>query len=260
MTLTRRSPALEAYESLAPHYDLLTAGYEHRRWIAALHELVIRHGLPGRRVLDLACGTGRAVQPLVALGYTVTGCDLSPAMLEVARRAAPAAELFSADMRELPDVGRFDLVLCLDDTVNYLLSEDDLGAAMRSVARVLETGGLLVFDVNTRVAYEGPFARDRVVSDPQRLVAWRGHGLQRHEPQTARATVEIFARLEGSELWQHAVSEHIQRHWRHDELTRALQAAGMALVRTVGQRTGAVLEPDPDAGRHVKVVYVARRV
>jgi SAM-dependent methyltransferase len=258
MSLTDTPDARRAYDTLAPHYDLLTAGYNYDRWIAALHALAVEHGVPGKRVLDLGCGTGHAIPFLVEHGYDVSACDLSPAMVEVARRKAPIAELFVADMRALPDVAPFDLVLCLDDAVNYLLSEQDLHAAMSSVHRVLAPDGLLIFDVNTHLTYEGAFARDRVCSDPNRVVIWRGHGLQSGEPETALATVEIFAVVDQSHLWQHAVSEHVQRHWRHDELVAAARAAGLGVVTAVGQRAGAVLDATPDPGRHTKVVYVAR--
>jgi SAM-dependent methyltransferase len=257
MSIIETPDARQAYDTLAPHYDLLTAGYDHDRWIAALHALAVQHGVPGGRVLDLGCGTGRAIPSLLKHGYDVSGCDLSPAMIEVARRSASSIELFVADMRALPDAGPFDLVLCLDDAVNYLLSEQDLHAAMRSVQRVLAPGGLLIFDVNTGLTYENAFARDRVCSDAERVVAWRGHGFQPGEPQTARATVEIFAAVDHSDLWERSVSEHVQRHWRHQELVSAALGAELAVVAAVGQRTGAVLEPNPDPARHTKVVYVA---
>src|ERR671937_3292070 len=79
------SPALEAYERLAPVYDLLTAGYDHPTWLGELELLARAHGLSGRRLLDLACGTGKSFLPMLARGYSVSACDISPAMVEIAR-------------------------------------------------------------------------------------------------------------------------------------------------------------------------------
>ena len=253
------SPTLAAYESLAPHYDRLTAGYDHRRWIGALERLARDHGLRGRRVLDLGCGTGRALAPLLERGYEVVGCDLSPAMLAVAMERHPGVELHVADMRSLPELGEFDLVLCLDDAVNYLLDEHELGAAMASIRSVLAETGLLVFDVNTGVTYETAFARDRVISDDDRVLAWRGEGLD-DERRLAQATIEIFHALPGSGTWIREQSVHVQRHWRDPELTGAIDAAGMRVAARVGQRTGAVLDREPDPARHTKLVYVASHV
>ena len=258
MTILSASPqVLAAYEPLAAHYDLLTAGYDHRRWVRALDRIAREHGLAGDRALDLACGTGRALGPLLELGYDVAGCDLSPAMLAVAGERHPGVDLQVADMRELPELGPFDLVLCLDDSVNYLLDEQDLTAALRSVRSVLADGGLLIFDVNTTLAYATAFARDLVVDDEDRLLAWRGHGLD-DATRLARATVEIFAAGSESGCWSRERSEHVQRHWRDEELAAAADAAGLRVLTRLGQRTGVVLDAEPDPARHSKVVLVLR--
>ena len=257
-TLSTPSPALEAYESLAPHYDLFTAGYDHRRWIEALDRLARDHGLSGRRVLDLGCGTGAALQPLLERGYEVAGCDLSPSMIAVAGARHPGVDLHVADMRTLPDLGPFDLVLCLDDAVNYLLDEHELGAALHSIRSVLTERGLLIFDVNTRLGYESAFARDRVVSDDDRVLAWRGDGLD-DQQRLARATIEIFTALPEDGTWTREESVHIQRYWRDSELAELVAAAGMHVAGRFGQRTGAVLDRTTDPTVHTKVVFVVAR-
>src|SRR4051812_47062489 len=117
-----QAPARDAYDALAPAYDLLTAGYAYDRWLAALERVAIEHGLSGRRLLDVACGTGKSFEPMLARGYAVTACDISPEMaLRAAAKAASRADVHVADMRELPVFGRFDLVTCLDDAINHLL-------------------------------------------------------------------------------------------------------------------------------------------
>src|SRR4051812_45169006 len=107
--------AREAYDDLAPAYDLLTADYPYERWLARLLALASEHGLRGGAVLDVACGTGKSFLPLLARGWDVVGCDISAAMLARAAEKAPAAELVQADMRSLDRLGSFDLVTCLDD-------------------------------------------------------------------------------------------------------------------------------------------------
>jgi SAM-dependent methyltransferase len=70
------------------------------------------------------------------------GCDVSAAMLDrAARKVPPAVELVVADMRGLPELGSFDLVWSLNDTVNYLEDGDDLHRAFAQVAARLAPGG-----------------------------------------------------------------------------------------------------------------------
>src|SRR6478609_3110913 len=157
MSVLDPSPALSAYEQFAAHYDDFTHGHDHRTWLRRLEQLARRHGLDGRSALDLACGTGKSLEPIVELGYTGAGCDLSPAMLVQARRRLPGAWLCEADLRDLPPLGRFDWVTCLDDALNYLVGADDLADALRGMASVLAPDGVATFDLNTLAAHRDGF-------------------------------------------------------------------------------------------------------
>src|SRR3954467_7966192 len=143
MTPFSMSPARPAYDALASTYGPCPADYDYDRWLTVLHGLAAEHGAQGRRLLDVACGTGRSFEPMLRRGYEVMACDISPAMVEraAARLEGSSGAAAVADMRRLPDWGTFDLVTCLDDAVNYLHSEADLNAAFWSVARSLRPGG-----------------------------------------------------------------------------------------------------------------------
>src|SRR2546421_6661629 len=118
------TPSTDAYHDLAPFYDGFTAGYAYDGWLSRLEALAQAQGLAGRRLLDVGCGSGKSFLPLLERGYEVTACDISPAMVEEARRKVTGrARVVVADMRSLPALGEFDLITCLDDAVNYLLDD-----------------------------------------------------------------------------------------------------------------------------------------
>ena len=144
--LAQKKDAATAYDDLAPHYDDFTAAYPHDAWVDAIERRATELGLTGRRALDLACGTGKSTLPLLARGYSVLACDISEGMVREARRKLPeySDAFLVADMRDLPAIGEFDLVLCLDDAVNYLVSDGELEATFAGVASVLAPDG--VFD------------------------------------------------------------------------------------------------------------------
>jgi SAM-dependent methyltransferase len=253
-------PAAAGYDCIAPFYDQFTADYVYGRWIDAIETQALELGLSGRRALDLACGTGKSSLPLLERGYSVRGCDISEGMIERARLKWPElAGIFSvADMRDLPQLGEFDLVLCLDDAVNYLLTDDDLEATFRGVARVLAPGGIFAFDVNSLLTYRTCFAETEVREEPGLLFAWRGEAAPTLQPaEGASATVEIFAQSRDGG-WERHTMRHVQRHHPRSAICNALERAGLRCCATFGQHSGAILEEDVDEESHIKLVYFAK--
>lgn len=254
MTTISAPSALLAYEQLAAVYDRFTDSYDHDAWVAGLERIARSHGLRGRRALDVACGTGKSFQPLLERGYDVWACDLSPAMVAEAHRAArvPAHRVLVADMRELPELGAFDLITCLDDAVNYLLSDDDLERAFASVARLLAPDGVYVFDANSLATYRDGFSTRATFERPLAEAIWRGETRGPIEPGAlCAASIEL---LGGA-----AVSRHVQRHHPEPAIRTALSSAGLACRAVLGQSTGGVLHEDADEEIHTKLVYVASR-
>ena len=253
-------PALEAYEAFAPYYDRYTELYGHEVWLANIEQVARGLGLSGRRLLDVGCGTGKSFMPLLARGYHVVACDVSPEMVARARvRAGGDAEVLVADARELPELGVFDLVTSLDDCLNYLLTDDELAAAFEGVARNLRPGGLFIFDLNSLATYREAFAMDAVSESDGTVFCWRGNGDPEAGPGTfATATIEVFSTEDG-ECWRRTTSQHAQRHHPLGLVARLLEGAGLDLVDLRGQITGEKLEKPADEDRHVKVVYFARK-
>ncbi len=258
MTPTLESDSALAYAVLAPAYDLLTARYEYGPWLAAIERLARRHGLAGRRVLDVGCGTGKSFLPLLERGFEVTGCDISPEMVaEAQRKAGDRAEVVVADMRRLPVLGEFDLIVCLNDGINHLLGLDEVADAFTGLHANLAPGGLLVFDVTMLAAYrEVP---DVVVEDDERLVRWRGAPAELTGPGAeAEIVIDIFTH-EGDGLWRRSVSRQRHRHHPVADLRRLAEGAGLEIAAVLGQRPGAVFDDTLDEEVHRKAAFVTRR-
>jgi SAM-dependent methyltransferase len=256
MTPFPASAARPAYDALASTYDAFTADYDYERWLTVLHGLATEHGAQGRRLLDVACGTGRSFEPMLRRGYEVMACDISPAMVEraAARLDGSGGTAAVADMRRLPDWGTFDLVTCLDDAVNYLHGEADLDAAFRSVARVLRPGGFYVFDVNSLTTYRTVFSSTFTVEADEVVFHWHGEASPGVAPRSL-----CGARLEISSGSSTSVTRHVQRHWPPQVIRERLERAGLECVAVRGQATGVVLSDEADESVHTKVVFVARR-
>jgi SAM-dependent methyltransferase len=105
---------------------------------------------PVHRVLDIACGTGPHLLRLAARGYRMAGLDLSPSNIQFLRERARLKglqpDLFLGDMTDfrLPDP--VDAAICMQDSQGHLLTNEQIVAHLRAVARALAPGGVYVFD------------------------------------------------------------------------------------------------------------------
>jgi len=114
---------------------------------------------PEGKVLDLGCGTGRHVVHLAALGFRVTGVDLSAEMLRLAARKLErvtgdgrAARLLRGDICRLDEAviadGEFDAAICMFSTLGMVRGKRRRRAALAGWRRALRPGGLLVVHVH----------------------------------------------------------------------------------------------------------------
>src|SRR5215207_6444268 len=94
-----------AYDAFAPFYDAFTAESDYENWTDNVLAVAAGQGFHGRRLLDVACGTGKSFQPFARRGFDITACDASPSMLAEARAQAPSVRLVRCDMRALPALG-----------------------------------------------------------------------------------------------------------------------------------------------------------
>ncbi|HEX8688696.1 MAG TPA: class I SAM-dependent methyltransferase [Solirubrobacterales bacterium] len=251
--------AEEAYEAIAPVYDEFTAHHDYELWLGNLLPQLERHGLSGDRLLDVGCGTGRSFLSMLEKGWKVTACDISPSMLELARaKGGDAAQLSVADMRELPVFGEFDLVWALDDAVNYLLSAEDLAAALSGMRANLAPDGLLLFDVNTLRTYREFFAETEEIERAGRRFVWSGQA-----PSDAPARSICEGRLEVTEAGGgEAIETHVhrQRHHPQEDVLRILDEVGLECLDVFGHDHDAVLQQPADELRHNKIVFIAQRI
>ena len=257
-TFYATSESAQAYDVLAPHYDAFTAHHDYPAWTRGLLDLAAAHGLSEGSCLDVGCGTGRSLQPLLDAGWRGVGCDVSAAMLACCATAVgDRAALHHLDARELPALGEFDLVWALDDVVNYMLDAEDVVALLRGMAANLAPDGLVVFDANTLWTYRTFFASQAVCDTGSSSLTWRGlAGAGFADGCLAEALLDVFVERDGR--WERRTTRHRQRHHGFEQISECLAAAGLQLAAAYGQFPDVRFERRPDETRHSKAIYVAR--
>lgn len=137
---------MAAYADFAPFYDQIMG--DRAPDIDRVRGYIERYLPSARSVLELGCGTGQVLAGLAG-DLAVTGIDASPEMLAIAAANVPSARLVAADISRFSLDGRFDMVICVFDTLNHLA---DFGSWLELIRRAhehLADGGIFAFDVNT---------------------------------------------------------------------------------------------------------------
>lgn len=130
-----RSP----YDDIAEDWHAGRNSFGARKYV----DLILEGLRPGARVLDLGCGTGAPFAEYVTRrGFRVVGVDESAAMLEIARRVVPEAELILGDMREVELAGRFAAVVAWDSIFHVERTQHP--AVFEKISGLLSPGGRLL--------------------------------------------------------------------------------------------------------------------
>ena len=146
------------YDALARVYEILNSDIDYSAW-ADFFERCFDKYLVARPelMLDLACGTGTMTRELAKRGYDMIGVDGSPEMLSEAfsKNDGEHSILYlNQDMREFELYGTVGAVSCCLDSINYLLSEEDVKKTFSLVHNYLDPDGLFLFDVNSPYKFE----------------------------------------------------------------------------------------------------------
>ena len=123
---------MEAYTGFAEVYDTFMDNVPYEKWAEYVVGLLKKYGIEDGLVLDLGCGTGSLTELLAAKGYDMTGVDFSEEMLEIAmekkRQSGYDILYLLQDMREFELYGTMRAVVSICDSMNYLMSEEELEA------------------------------------------------------------------------------------------------------------------------------------
>ena len=221
------------------------------------------YGLPtSGKLLDVACGNGAFGVGMAQKGWQVTGIDQSAAQLEIAveHSGELPIEWRRLDMRTLNYETEFDLVTCWFDSLNYLLTEEELQAAFQGMYTALKPGGACVFDMNTIYGIMVSWQRNRdyvQVSTPELIEIH--HNECDWEQQLAHLHITIFDRGEkcadGSYTWARMDEIHTERAYPVEAIKGWLEETGFTVVDILGSLRE-FIPPRKDSSR---VWFVCRK-
>jgi SAM-dependent methyltransferase len=252
---------MASYDVFARFYDLCFGDTVDDLFM--IQQFAERCGSP---ILELGCGTGRVLLPLARQGYQITGVDVSPGMLEVARRKVAAenlvgrATLVEGDIRELDLDAGFNFAFIAVNSFMHLLSTDDQLAALARIRQHLNPGGLFLLDLFNPdlvrlLDMKGQMALDEAMTDPD-----TGHQLMRfHADKADLGRQQIHVTFIVDEMDEKGQVRRVVfpfeiRYLFHYELELLLRQAGFEIEAIYGS-----YDLDEYTGDSAKMIAVARR-
>ena len=130
------------------YYDFIYSamGKDYQQESRRLHQLIRQYkSSKGKRLLDVACGTGSHLKYLQKY-YQVEGLDLSSKFLRLARQKLPGITLHQGNMTDFELRKTFDIVSCLFSSIGYVRTFTRLVQTVKNLKRHLNPGGLLIIE------------------------------------------------------------------------------------------------------------------
>lgn len=162
------------YKEFAGIYDRMMSEIPYDKWFQKLCSYLKRHGKESGHLCELGCGTGEMSRRFSDAGYEVTGIDFSPDMLAVAAQKQENSRkilYLNQDMTDFSLHKPADVVLCICDSINYLLEEDELLHTFCHVRDHLAEDGIFLFDMKTEYCFSAVLGNQIRVEDEEDYMA-----------------------------------------------------------------------------------------
>ena len=244
---------IQPYDELAAHYDQIFEDWETSiaRQATVLASILDRECGDRRpiRVLDCACGIGTQSLGLAMKGFDVTGCDISVGAVQRARSEASKRELsvpFSvANMVQLSEIPKssFDAVICIDNSLPHLQTDEDLLQAAQQAYGKLRPGGSFIGSIRdyNRLIVERPTTQGpSFYSDNsgRRIVFQIWDWLDER-----RYRFHLYITRKTESAWQTFHFTSMYRALLRSELQRILEEAGFINIRWLSPSDSGFYQP-----------------
>ena len=213
-----------SYSALGRWFEYLNEDCGYEQWSQYLIKL-LKDAEAGADGLDIGCGNGYFTRALTRAGYSVTGIDLSPQMLDTAQALALKegikAEFLLGDITKLKVNAKKDFCIAINDCINYI-PKTKLKAAFSRVYSCLKKGGAFIFDVSSSDKLKNKIGNNLFAEDREDVsYIW----FNKLEKDSVIMDLTFFERQKDGN-YKRFDEQHIQYIYEEDEILHALYEAG----------------------------------
>ncbi len=238
-----------SYAYLSAVYDKLTFNVEYEKRGEYIHSLLVSAGCDSGILIDLACGTGTLSRELKKYGYEMILADSSPEMLSIAREKLPDELILCQNMTELNLFGTVNCAVCSLDSINHLLTPEEVKTAFSRISLFVEKEGVFVFDVNTPYKHEKVLGDNTFVYEKDNIYCvWRN--LYKRKTGTVDIDIDIF--IEKNGVYSRQTETFAERAYDIEDIGNWLNEAGFEVKHVYDDMTQK--EPNEQSDR---VYFVA---
>ena len=224
---------MEAYTGFAEVYDLFMDNVPYEQWAEYITGLLREYGIEDGLVLDLGCGTGTMTELLAEAGYDMIGIDQSEEMLEEAleKKEASGHDILylCQDMREVELYGTVRAIVCVCDSMNYILEEEEILDILSAAAyNYLDYDGLFIFDLNTEYKYREILGEQTIAENREEgSFIWENYYDEAQRINEYQLTLFV---KEKEDLYRKFEETHYQRAYSLDTVRNLVERSGLRLL------------------------------
>lgn len=231
---------LENYTGYASLYDISMEHIPYDKWANYIDGILVQHGIDKGLVLELGCGTGNMTRKMADKGYDMIGIDFSEDMLSIARQGSEDREdgilYLCQDMREFELYGTVAAIICVCDSINYILTEEDLSKVFRLASNYLDPGGLFIFDMDTEYLYREVLGDNTTYMNHELGdLIWENSFYP--DDMINEVNLTLFIKESGSNLYSKHEETHIRKAYTIDTIKRLLDKTNLDFVAAYHELT-----------------------
>jgi len=222
---------MNIYNRFAYLYDELMDDFDYEYWFKYIENIFIKYDKSPNSILEMACGTGSLSYYLGQKEYKLTCFDISEEMLSIAYNKLidfHNVEIFHQNMIDFNFNKKFDAILSICDSINYVYNEKDLFSVFKNVWNHLEEDGIFIFDISSYYKLKKVIGNNTFVEDRDNIFySWENYFNEKDK--ICNFYLTFFVRQNEEEYIRFDES-HKQKAYKIDEIVKLLKEVGFKRI------------------------------